>query len=105
MTKCLVEHLPGLPGMLDTMHSKKQCQARWDGLQVVRGGPAFAVSLVLSAIEPALRASAELGAWQLISPGDATGRVVVVQGLHEVQDEVRFTVPQESIILESVLDS
>lgn len=60
---------------------------RWH-LQVVRGGPAFAVSLVLSAIEPALRASAELGAWQLISPGDAVGRVVVVSGLHEVQDEV-----------------
>ena len=57
--------------------------------EVVRGGPAFAVSLVLSAIEPALRASAELGAWQLISPGDAVGRVVVVAGLHEVQDEVR----------------
>ena len=48
-----------------------------------------AVSLVLSAVEPALRASAELGAWQLISPGNATGRVVVVAGLHEVQDDVR----------------
>ncbi len=58
--------------------------------EVVRGGPAFAVSLVLSAIEPALRASEELGAWQLISPGDAVGRVVVVSGLHEVQDEVRW---------------
>ena len=56
--------------------------------EVVRGGPAFAVSLVLSAIEPAIRASAELGAWQLISPGDAVGRVIVVSGLHEVQDEV-----------------
>lgn len=57
--------------------------------EVVRGGPAFAVSLVLSAVEPALRASAELGAWQLISPGDAVGRVTVVSGLHEVQDEVK----------------
>ena len=56
--------------------------------EVVRGGPAFAVSLVLSAIEPALRAAAELGSWQLISPGDAVGRVAVVSGLHEVQDKV-----------------
>lgn len=56
--------------------------------EVVRGGPAFAVSLVLSAIEPALRAAAELGSWQLISPGDAIGRVAVVSGLHEVQDKV-----------------
>ena len=58
-------------------------------VQVVRGGPAFAVSLVLSAIEPGFRSAAELGAWQLISPVNATGKVVVVSGLHEVQEEVR----------------
>ena len=33
--------------------------------EVVRGGPAFAVSLVISAIEPTLRQLAELGAWQV----------------------------------------
>ncbi len=33
--------------------------------EVVRGGPAFAVSLLISNIEPALRAAAELGAWQV----------------------------------------
>lgn len=33
--------------------------------EVVRGGPAFAVSLVLSSIEPTLRNAAELGAWQV----------------------------------------
>lgn len=60
--------------------------------EVVRGGPAFAVSLVLSAIEPALRAAAELGSWQLISPGNAVGRVAVVSGLHEVQDKVKFLI-------------
>ena len=58
--------------------------------EVVRGGPAFALSLVLSAVEPTLRAAAELGAWQLISPVDALGRIVVVAGLHEVQDTVRW---------------
>ena len=56
--------------------------------EVVRGGPAFAVSLILSAMEPGFRAAAELGAWQLISPVNATGRVVVVANLHEVQDKV-----------------
>lgn len=33
--------------------------------QVVRGGPAFAVSLNISGIEPTLRSAAELGAWQV----------------------------------------
>ena len=56
--------------------------------EVVRGGPAFAVSLILSSLEPALRAAAELGAWQIISPVSALGRVEVVGGLHEVQEKV-----------------
>jgi hypothetical protein len=33
--------------------------------QVVRGGPAFSISLVITAIEPALRNAAALGAWQV----------------------------------------
>jgi len=33
--------------------------------QVVRGGPAFAVSLDISGIEPTLRNAADLGAWQV----------------------------------------
>jgi len=56
--------------------------------EVVRGGPAFAVSLILSAMEPGFRAAAELGAWQLISPVNVTGKVLVVANLHEVQDKV-----------------
>ena len=58
--------------------------------EVVRGGPAFAVSLILSAMEPGFRAAAELGAWQLISPVNVTGKVLVVANLHEVQDKVCF---------------
>ena len=58
----------------------------------MRGGPAFAVSLILSSLEPALRAAAELGAWQIISPVSALGRVEVVGGLHEVQEKVRVLV-------------
>jgi hypothetical protein len=33
--------------------------------EVVRGGPAFAISLVVSGVEPRLRQIAELGAWQV----------------------------------------
>lgn len=35
--------------------------------EVVRGGPAFAVSLAISNIEPGLRNAAALGAWQVRS--------------------------------------
>lgn len=45
--------------------------------EVVRGGPAFAVSLVLTSIEPRMRAAAELGAWQVRQASEAltgTGR-------------------------------
>jgi hypothetical protein len=37
--------------------------------EVVRGGPAFAVSLVITAIEPMLRNAAALGAWQVGGEG------------------------------------
>ncbi|GFR47292.1 hypothetical protein Agub_g8979 [Astrephomene gubernaculifera] len=56
--------------------------------EVIRGGAAFAVSLVISAIEPSLRNAAALGAWQVISPIAATGVIDVVSGLHEVQEKV-----------------
>lgn len=79
---CLIVHEVMLPYYLGLRYVELFAE------EVIRGGPAFAVSLVLSAIEPALRAAAELGSWQLISPGDAIGRVVVVSGLHEVQDKV-----------------
>lgn len=56
--------------------------------EVVRGGPAFAVSLVLSAVEPHLRGAAELGAWQVISPGNCYGRLEIVPDLHGIQETV-----------------
>ncbi len=37
--------------------------------EVIRGGPAFAVSLVITAIEPTLRNAAALGAWQVRRAG------------------------------------
>ncbi len=45
---------------------------------------------VLGPLEKGLRSAAELGAWQLISPVNALGRVLCVDGLHEIQDEVRL---------------
>ncbi|XRB06735.1 alpha-glucan, water dikinase [Pycnococcus provasolii] len=54
--------------------------------EIVRGSPAFAVSLVLSRIEPLLRSAADLGSWQIVSPANIVGRVVVASGLHEVQE-------------------
>lgn len=48
--------------------------------EVVRGGPAFAVSLVLATAEPALRRHADLGAWQIISPADVAGAPPVLRG-------------------------
>ena len=56
--------------------------------EVVRGGPAFAVSLVLGSVEPQLRKLAKLGSWQIISPADVKGYVEFAAGLHEVQETV-----------------
>ena len=56
--------------------------------EVVRGGPAFAVSLVLSSMEPHMRKAAELGAWQVISPSPCMGRLEVVPDLHSIQEKV-----------------
>uniref|UniRef100_A0A7S1X676 Pyruvate phosphate dikinase AMP/ATP-binding domain-containing protein n=1 Tax=Tetraselmis chuii TaxID=63592 RepID=A0A7S1X676_9CHLO len=56
--------------------------------EVVRGGPAFAVSQVLGNIEAGLRSAAELSAWQVISPGGAVGRLRVEHDLYAIQDEV-----------------
>ncbi len=60
--------------------------------EVVRGGPAFAVSLLITSIEAHLRNAAALGAWQVISPQQVTGVVEVVDGLYEVQDKT-YDVP------------
>lgn len=56
--------------------------------EVVRGSAAFAVSLVCTEMDPMLRQVAEMGAWQIISPGKeavSVGRVLVIDDLHSVQ--------------------
>lgn len=55
--------------------------------EVVRGGPTFALSLVLRRLDPLLRQAAGMGGWQVISPGHAAGRVRVANKLRDVQTE------------------
>ncbi|KAI3430517.1 hypothetical protein D9Q98_005110 [Chlorella vulgaris] len=56
--------------------------------EVVRGGPAFAVSLALTAVEAHFRSVAEMGAWQVISPAACWGKLEVVPDLHDIQEKV-----------------
>ncbi|HYT87634.1 MAG TPA: PEP/pyruvate-binding domain-containing protein [Gemmataceae bacterium] len=60
--------------------------------EVVRGGPAFAQSLLLRHLDPLLRKAAGLGGWQVISPALASGKVRVTDRLLAVQGQ-RFTEP------------
>jgi alpha-glucan,water dikinase len=60
--------------------------------EVIRGGPAFALSLLLRRLDPLLRKQAGLGGWQVISPAAASGRLRVVGKLIDVQGE-RFAEP------------
>ena len=64
--------------------------------EVIRGGPAFALSLLLRHLDPILRQAAGLGGWQVISPAPASGRVRVVDRLIAVQGE-RF--PEATVLV------
>jgi alpha-glucan,water dikinase len=65
------------------------------GEEVIRGGPAFTLSLLLRPLDRILRQAAGLGGWQVISPARAAGRVRAVPRLLDVQTE-RFA---ESTVL------
>jgi alpha-glucan,water dikinase len=60
--------------------------------EVIRGGPAFTLSLLLRPLDRLLRQAAGLGGWQVISPARASGKVRPVQRLLDVQAE-RFAEP------------
>ena len=64
--------------------------------EVVRGQPAFVLSLLIRHLDPILRKSAKLGDWQIISPSAAIGRVEVVETLREIQGK---TFGQPTIIV------
>lgn len=53
--------------------------------EVMRGRPAFALSALLRYLDPVLRKSVKLGDWQVISPGQAVGKVEVVETLKSIQ--------------------
>lgn len=54
--------------------------------EIVRGRLSFILSLLIHHLDPILRKSANLGDWQVISAGQATGVIEVVQSLRSVQD-------------------
>lgn len=56
--------------------------------EVIRMGSAASLSQLLSRLDPVLRAAADLGSWQIISPVAVKGVVRVVDRLEEVQDQV-----------------
>jgi alpha-glucan,water dikinase len=60
--------------------------------EVIRGGPAFTLSLLLRPLDRQLREQAGLGGWQVISPARGSGKVRAVQRLLDVQSQ-RFTEP------------
>jgi len=61
--------------------------------EVIRGGPAFTLSLLLRPLDALLREQAGLGGWQVISPArGGGGKVKSVQRLLDVQSQ-RFNEP------------
>ena len=53
--------------------------------EMLRGRPAFAMSMLLRYLDPLLRKNARMGDWQVISPGQASGEVEVVDTLKSVE--------------------
>uniref|UniRef100_A0A2P2LZP5 alpha-glucan, water dikinase n=1 Tax=Rhizophora mucronata TaxID=61149 RepID=A0A2P2LZP5_RHIMU len=56
--------------------------------EIIRAGSAAALSLLLNRLDPVLRKTAHLGSWQVISPVEAIGYVVVVNELLTVQNKI-----------------
>eukprot|EP00250_Pteridium_aquilinum_P019663 c24519_g4_i1 orf=33-4475(-) len=55
--------------------------------EIIRSGSAASLSQLLNRIDPVLRAAANLGNWQVISPVEVRGYVEVVKDLGDVQDK------------------
>ncbi|XP_051122172.1 alpha-glucan water dikinase, chloroplastic isoform X2 [Andrographis paniculata] len=55
--------------------------------EIIRAGSAASLSALLNRLDPVLRETANLGSWQVISPVEAVGYVVVVDQLLSVQDK------------------
>ncbi|KAA8533188.1 hypothetical protein F0562_033279 [Nyssa sinensis] len=55
--------------------------------EIIRAGSAASLSSILNRLDPILRKTANLGSWQVISPVEAVGYVVVVHELLSVQNK------------------
>ncbi|XP_020251557.1 alpha-glucan water dikinase, chloroplastic-like [Asparagus officinalis] len=55
--------------------------------EIIRGGSAASLSALLNRLDPVLRKEANLGSWQVISPVEVAGYVVVVDELLTVQNK------------------
>ncbi|CDP13198.1 unnamed protein product [Coffea canephora] len=55
--------------------------------EMIRAGSAASLSALLNRLDPILRKTAHLGSWQVISPVEAVGNVVVVDKLLSVQNK------------------
>ncbi|XP_078431016.1 pyruvate phosphate dikinase, PEP/pyruvate binding domain-containing protein [Wolffia australiana] len=55
--------------------------------EIIRAGSAASLSLLLNRLDPVLRKVANLGSWQVISPVEVTGYVVVIDELLAVQNK------------------
>ncbi|KAI8527034.1 hypothetical protein RHMOL_Rhmol12G0045200 [Rhododendron molle] len=55
--------------------------------EIIRAGSAASLSSLLNRLDPVLRETANLGSWQVISPVEAVGYVVVVDELLAVQNK------------------
>lgn len=60
--------------------------------EVMRGRPAFALSMLLRYLAPVLRKSVRVGDWQVISRGHAVGKVEVIETLRSIQGK-DFSLP------------
>ncbi|BBN15240.1 alpha-glucan, water dikinase [Marchantia polymorpha subsp. ruderalis] len=56
--------------------------------EMIRSGSAASLSLLLNRLDPVIRKEANMGSWQVISPVETKGVVVVVDELLEVEDKV-----------------
>lgn len=64
--------------------------------EVLRGRPIFILSMLIRKINPILRMAANLGNWQVISPGQGLGHVEVVDTLKSIQGK---TFPNSSVVV------
>lgn len=55
--------------------------------EIIRAGSAASLSSLLNRLDPMLRKTANLGSWQIISPVEAVGYVVIVDELLSVQNK------------------